>query len=150
VTPPPASFQSCSAAQLSIVGAACKGGGSGDSCGDAFQTLLKADPACYDCLIQFATEAAYARCLAPFLTPTCNHELTCALDCSNTTCSSCPASQEDQCRDGLFAQDGVCRPYIYGYYCAQAALSGPGAFCEFTGDVGPWIQKVGTFYCGGG
>ncbi|MCE7894807.1 MAG: hypothetical protein DYH12_34745 [Sorangiineae bacterium PRO1] len=150
VTPPPASYKACSAPQLGTIAAACKGEGGNPACGDAFQKLLSSDPGCYDCLIQFATEAAYARCLAPFLTPTCNNSLTCALQCSNTSCNQCPASQEEQCRDGLFAQGGVCRPYINGYYCAQAALSGPAAFCEFGGDVGQWIGKVGAYYCGGG
>lgn len=149
-TPPPASFKACNVGQLGTIASACKGAGGNTACGDAFQKLLSSDPGCYDCLIQFATDAAYVRCLAPFLTPTCNHSLTCALECSNTSCNQCPAAQEDKCRDGLFAQGGACRPYINGYYCAQAALSGPAAFCEFDGDVGQWIGKVGAYYCGGG
>jgi hypothetical protein len=150
VTPPPGIFAACNSGQLSVIGSACKGDGSQPACGDAFSKLLGADPACYDCLIQFSTNSAYARCLAPFLSPTCNHELTCALDCSITSCSSCPASQEQSCRDEVFGQGGACRPWVYGYFCAEAALSGPAAFCEFNGDIGQWIQKVGTFYCGGG
>ncbi len=151
VTPPPASFKACNATQLATVGAACKGSGGNSACGDAFQTLLGSDPGCYDCLIQFATEAAYVRCLAPFLSAACNHSLSCAVECSNTSCNACPANQEEQCRDGLFAQGGACRAYINGYYCAEAALSGPAQFCKFDGtDVGAWIQAVGSHYCGGG
>ncbi|MBK7586460.1 MAG: hypothetical protein IPI67_40515 [Myxococcales bacterium] len=150
VTSPPASFKACSGAQLSTITAACKGEGGQQSCQDTFSKLLSSDPGCYDCLIQFATENAYARCLAPFLNPSCNESLTCALACSNTSCGSCPANKEEACRDGLFAQNGVCRPYIYGYYCAQAALSGPAPFCEYKGDFGQWLGQVGGYYCGGG
>jgi hypothetical protein len=150
VTSPPASFKACNSSQLGQIAGACKGEGGNPACSDAFQKLLGSDPGCYDCLIQFATESAYARCLAPYLSPACNHSLTCALECSNTSCNQCPAAKEEACRDGLFSQGGVCRPYVYGYYCAQAALSGPAAFCEYSGDVGQWIGKVGAHYCGGG
>jgi hypothetical protein len=136
--------------QLGTIAAACKGEGGNDACGTAFQALLTSDPGCYDCMIQFATESAYVRCLAPFLTPTCNHSLTCAVQCSNTSCGQCSPAQEDKCRDGLFAQGGVCRPYVNGYYCAQAALTGPAAFCDYAGDFGKWLANVGGYYCGGG
>ena len=142
-------FPSCNQAQLSTIGVQCKGSGGSTACSDAFQKLLGSDPACYDCLVQFATDLAYARCLAPFLSPTCNHELTCALDCSNTSCDQCPPNQQDTCQQKMFSPGGACRGHISGYYCAQAALSGPAAFCDFQGDVGAWIQSVGSYYCGG-
>jgi hypothetical protein len=149
-TPPPASYPSCNAQQLSSIGSACQGSGNSQACQDAFSKLLGSDPGCYDCLVQFSTELAYARCLAPFLTPTCNHELTCALSCSNTSCGDCPQPKKDTCQTEVFAPGGACRSFIGGYYCAQAALSGPAAFCDFNGDVGAWIQAVGGYYCGGG
>ena len=149
-TPPPASFKACSTADLNAIAVACKGQGDNPNCGPAFQKLLSSDPGCYDCLIQFATDAAYVRCLSPFLSPSCNHSLSCAVECSNTSCNQCPAAKEEQCRNGLFAKGGACRDYVNGYYCAQAALDGPAAFCQWGGDTGQWIAKVGAHYCGGG
>jgi hypothetical protein len=151
VTPPAFSSKSCNQAQLSDVAAACQGQGN-PNCGDAFQSLLGSDPGCYDCLIQFGTDLAYVRCLAAFLTQNCNHALTCASQCSQTACGNCPSEQQQEnCSDTVFGQGGMCRSYINGYFCAQAALNGPAAFCEFQNDdVGLWLWNVGNYYCGGG
>lgn len=149
-TPPAVTTKSCNQAQLTTMASACQGQDN-PNCGDAFEDLLGSDVGCYDCLLQFATDLAYVRCLAKFLTPTCNHSLTCALQCSQTACGDCPAPEEDECSDEVFGQGGICRPYINGYFCAQAALNGPAAFCEFANDdVGLWLWNVGNYYCGGG
>jgi hypothetical protein len=148
-TPPAQTSKTCNQQQLTAMATACQGQGN-PNCEGAFQDLLASDTGCYDCLIQFATELAYVRCLAKFLTQSCNHTLTCALQCSNTACGDCPSGQEDACSDSVFGQGGFCRPYINGYFCAEAALNGPGAFCEFDDDVGLWLWNVGNHYCGGG
>lgn len=148
LTPPPVPSKSCSATELASLAAACQGSPPGPGCGQVFQQLLSSNPPCYDCLLQFTTESAYTRCLAPFLTADCNHALTCAVGCSNTSCGQCGPGQEDACQQQVFASGGACTPWVNGYYCAQAALSGPAAFCEFPGSTGQWMQAVGTYYCG--
>ncbi|MBX3126910.1 MAG: hypothetical protein KF718_09345 [Polyangiaceae bacterium] len=148
LTPPPVASSSCSAQELSALAAACQGSPPGPGCGQYYQTLLTSNPQCYGCLLQFTTDSAYSRCLAPFLTPSCNHDLTCALFCSNGSCNQCSPGQDPGCRQQVFEQGGQCASWVNGYYCAQAALSGPGAFCEFSGNAGQWIAKVGGYYCG--
>jgi hypothetical protein len=138
---------SCSSAELDQLKQACNGPQPGPGCGQYYQSLLSSNPKCYDCLLQFSADSAYVRCLVPFLTPGCNHDLTCASFCSNTSCGQCSPGQEDQCSSQVFGSGGQCAPWINGYFCAQAALSGPGAFCEFSGDVGDWIFSVGSHYC---
>ena len=99
-------------------------------------------------LLQFAGDSAFARCLVPFLTADCNHDLTCATSCGNAACGNCSAGQQDSCQEQVFAGSGTCNAWVNGYFCAQAAISGPAAFCEFGGDVGQWISGVGAYYCG--
>jgi hypothetical protein len=127
---------------------ACQGAPPGASCGQWLQSLMASNPKCYDCLLQFTMDAAYVRCLAPYLTASCNHDLTCAVFCSNDSCGQCPPSQEDACQQQLFEANGQCSAWVSGYYCAQAAVNGPAAFCEFGNDVGQWIAGVGAHYCG--
>jgi hypothetical protein len=86
--------------------------------------------------------------LVPYLTPGCNHDLTCAVFCSNGACSQCSNPQQDACQQQVFESGGQCNPWVNGYFCAQAALSGPAAFCDFAGNVGDWIAGVGAHYCG--
>jgi hypothetical protein len=148
LTPPPVASSSCSSPELVALEQACQGALPGPSCGQYLQTLLTANPKCYDCLIQFTTDSAYARCLVPFLTPGCNHDLTCAAFCSSQSCAQCSSAQQEPCQEQVFGTNGQCATWVNGYYCAQAALSGPGAFCDFKNDVGQWIAQIGAHYCG--
>lgn len=112
--------------------------------------MLQEAPGCYDCILQFTGEGAYAKCLAPYLDADCNEALTCALRCSNDSCGDCPTNnQQEQCQDGLFAFNGVCQPWVNGFFCAEAALGGPGAFCDFesAGNAGEWWYRIGQRYC---
>jgi hypothetical protein len=98
---------------------------------------------------QFAGGDALARCLSPHLNEACNHQLTCAVDCLGDTCAQCPAGRQDSCESAALAANGECGSYLFGYYCAEAALQGPGAFCDFDryDDLGLWWQAVGRAYC---
>jgi len=111
--------------------------------------LLDSNAGCYDCLQQFLNPGAAARCLAPFLSASCNHELTCALECSTDTCGGCSAGAKSGCESTAFQAGEACSPYISGYFCARAAFGGPGAFCDAKtiGDIGLWLQGVGAYYC---
>jgi hypothetical protein len=97
---------------------------------------------------QFTYGGAVAKCLAPFLNATCNHALTCAVDCSQS-CADCPATGQKACREAAFASGGACNPFVSGQFCAAAASGGPGAFCdaERISDIGLWLQGVGAYYC---
>ena len=144
-TLPPVPAKACPSADIALVAQGCSGGGPG--CGIAFETLLKKNPSCYNCMLQFGGEDAYTRCLAPYLNATCNHDLTCAVQCGNTSCDQCSPAAQDACETKVFGQGGACRPWVNGYFCAEAALSGPGAFCEWNGNFGSWLKSVGTHYC---
>lgn len=147
LTPPPKTSSSCSAPALAGLATACAGTTATQACTNAFQMLYQDNPACYGCLLQFSGDDAYPRCLASFLTQSCNHALTCAVDCSNTACGGCSSSQDSQCRDDVFASGAACTPWVAGAYCAQAALEGPGKVCEYQNDVGKWFASVGAYFC---
>ena len=144
-TPPPVSAKACPSADIALVAGACSGGSPG--CGAAFEQLLKKNPGCYNCMLQFGGEDAYTRCLTPYLSPNCNHDLTCAVQCGNAACGQCSPAAEDACETQAFGQGGACRPWVGGYFCAEAALSGPAAFCQWNGDFGGWLKTVGSHYC---
>jgi hypothetical protein len=149
VTPPPFTSSSCSATELTALEAGCKGQNPGAACEQALSSLLGSNPTCYDCMLQFlAVDQSLVKCLAPYLTSSCNHDLSCALECSNQSCGQCGTS-EQQCRDQVFQAGGQCQTWVNGGFCLQAALAGPGAFCNFNQDVGAWLRAVGSHYCGG-
>ena len=150
ITPPATPSKTCSSFELDAMEKACgMGMGSDKPCQDYFLALQQSNAACYTCTSQFFGDDAYSRCLAGFLTSYCNHQVTCAVDCSNVTCGdpSCP----DTCGDTSFGKGGACAPHVYGYFCIQAALGGPGKICDFEaagGDGGKWIRSVAGYYCG--
>jgi hypothetical protein len=101
-------------------------------------------------MLQFASDDAYARCLAPYVTDSCNHSLSCAVDCVQTSCNNCSSTgRRSACEDAAFTDAGECRAYVPGYYCAAVAVQGPGGFCDFDryNDLGQWWQAVGQTYC---
>ncbi|MEZ4227823.1 MAG: hypothetical protein R3B89_01585 [Polyangiaceae bacterium] len=142
-TSPAFRSDACTADDLSQLATQCSQG----SCGPAFGLLLNRNPACYDCMLQFTGDDAYARCLAPFLSASCNHNLTCAAQCDAAACGQCGATDEDACGNQVFGSGGDCEDYLIGLYCNQAALGGPAAFCQFNGDVGDWLLGVGNYFC---
>ncbi len=147
-SPPPRTSADCRPQDLSSVETACAGQGGGPDCGSAFQDLFQTNPGCYDCMLQFATQGAYVRCLAPFLSAECNHDLSCATDCSNSTCGDCSPGDQDACEEEAFQAGGECRDFVNGYYCLEAATQGPGGdVCQFNGDLGQWLAQVGNYYC---
>ena len=149
VTTPPFTSSSCTAAELSALEAQCAGQNPGAACEQALNALLADNPTCYDCMLQFlAVDQSLVKCLAPYLSSSCNHDLSCALECSNQSCGQC-GTGEQQCRDQVFQSGGQCQTWVNGAFCLQAALGGPGAFCNFNQDVGAWLRTVGSHYCGG-
>ncbi len=146
---PPAPSTSCTAVELDAIAVACKGPDPGQPCFVALQKLLVQNAACQSCLLQFTGNDAYARCLAPYLTASCNHELTCAVECSDAVCGQCATSQKKACSDALYSSGEACAPFTAGVWCASAALGGPGAFCDYpkNQDAGQWLRTVGEHYC---
>ncbi len=127
---------------------ACAGTPTPASCGTWFANLQNKNPECYACLLPFTGPKAFGTCLQPYLDPSCDHDLSCSLDCQTVACAQCSTdTQKQQCQEGVF--NGVCSGYIQGVYCAYAAFS-QAPFCESTGDSGTWIYNVGNHYCGSG
>ena len=79
----------------------------------------------------------------------CNHYLTCGLACTEAVCGQCPAADKDQCSKTAGEAGHPCNAYAFGWACAIAAISGPGAFCnwEIDKDAGLWLDAVGNRYC---
>jgi len=148
-TTPPFSAASCSSAELDALAMACASSGTSTACAQFFQRLFASNARCYDCMLQFTGQDAYVRCVAPFLTQQCNHDVTCTVDCSNTACARCPADQANTCRQTAFDQGAPCHGLVNGYYCLQAALGGPAQFCDITqySGSGEWLRAVGENYC---
>ncbi|HMJ12561.1 MAG TPA: hypothetical protein VK524_14150, partial [Polyangiaceae bacterium] len=148
-TTTPVRSTACNPADLATLAQACRGENPGPNCVNTFRRLFATNPGCYDCMQQFAFSDAYARCVSPFLSPECNHHLTCAVDCLADTCGQCPGGRQASCQSSALGQNGQCGGHVLGYYCAEAALQGPGAFCDFDryNDLGLWWQAVGGAYC---
>jgi hypothetical protein len=129
---------------------ACTGLTDPAACLPALSKLLGANPGCYDCLQQFLYDGGVAKCLAPFLSPTCNHEFTCYLGCTSATCGQCTADTDrTNCQRIVSTSGGDCFASTSGAYCSAAAFGGPAAFCNLDqiGDVGLWLAGVGAYYC---
>jgi hypothetical protein len=139
----------CNPADLATLVQACTGEEPGPGCVATFNRLATTNPGCFDCMRQFASTDAYARCLSPHLNETCNHQLTCALDCVQDSCSQCANARQAACESSVFNSNGQCNSYLFGYYCSEAALQGPGGFCDFDryNELGLWWQAVGRAYC---
>jgi hypothetical protein len=150
-TSPPAFGKSCTASTLEFVAGACKGATSPASCAPALQMVAQTIPGCFDCLQQFLYDGAVAKCLAPFLSPTCNHQFTCYSGCQSTACGQCTDAARSGCQSTAAGTGGDCASEVSGAYCAAAAFSGPASFCSLqgVGDVGAWLRGVGTYYCSG-
>jgi hypothetical protein len=150
-TPKPVqSLGVCPQSELDQMKAMCTGDPPPPSCQDWFQKEQVANPGCYKCLYQFLGPNGFATCLAPFLDPSCNHQLSCSLDCVSVACSQCTSQYQQQCQNDVFMGSGTCSGYMQGLYCAQTAINGPGAFCNSTGDGAQWLRVVGNHYCGTG
>lgn len=143
-TSPAFRSNACSSDDLNQLATGCSQG----SCGSAFGQLLNRNPSCYDCMLQFTGDDAYSRCLAPFLSASCNHSFTCAAQCNQAACGTCSDADQDACGNEVFGSGGDCEDYLVGLYCNQAAITGPAAFCQFNGDVGDWLLGVGNYFCG--
>ena len=149
LTPPPAQSTSCTSGDLATIAGACPGKTAGTKCTAEIQSLVMSNPGCFDCMQQFLFDGAVVRCLAPFLSATCNHDLSCSTDCTNTACGQCAAADQGTCDKDAFQSGGECQAYVSGTFCAQAAFSGPGAFCNLAADssIGVWLETVGAYYC---
>jgi hypothetical protein len=149
MTTPPAQSTSCTDADLAAVARACPTMSSSPTCSAQVVSLSRTNPGCFDCIQQFLYDGAAVKCLAPFLTASCNQALSCATECVNAACDQCAAGEKKACQDQAFQSGAVCAPYINGYFCAQAAFSGPAAFCDIVtiGSIGGFLRGAGAYYC---
>jgi hypothetical protein len=147
---PTTSLGVCQPYDLDALRDACNGTPTSPSCGQWFQNEKATNPLCYTCVFQFTGTDAYAKCLAPYIRHTCNHELTCTLDCMNQACGQCSTQQVDQCQNDIFQGGGTCSVYTQGIWCAQDAINQKAPFCGSGPDTGDWLRAVGNHYCGTG
>jgi hypothetical protein len=117
----------------------------------ALRMLLVQNPGCFDCMQQFLYDGAVAKCLSPFLSPTCNHHFSCYAGCLSTSCGKCASGDRSACESGASVSGGECGGELAGAFCAQAAFSGPAGFCDLANatNVGAWLRGVGAYYCSG-
>ena len=145
-------------ADLDALQAACMSGPDTGTCVAAFAVLAGQNPACAACITPFDEPfnqlRGIYRCVAPFVTNTCNHSTGCAVECQDTSCSQCPAGSEDQCRNQV-NNGGQCATFVAQTACVGPAV-GPGNLCSPItygappNNFGPWLRAVGDHFCGNG
>jgi hypothetical protein len=162
----PARQYVCSTSELQNVAAVCAGEISTLTCDVDFTFALQIVGApCFACLQNFAFEtvsftgpnreishprsmqSAIRSCAAPYVDATCNHNSACVADCLADTCYDCYTDM-DGCETR--ARSGACAAYFANDQCVTQALGGPAAFCNpmtYQGNLGAWLQAVGTQYC---
>lgn len=155
-TAAPADVNVCSTVELANARAACAAGANGASCDAFFQFEQTSNPQCFACLSPFKVPFSTSefdgifRCVAPFVSSTCNHNTGCATDCQTTSCTQCSTQAAmDQCRFDVTR--GQCASAFQQVTCIQSALVGAGAFCNpgnYNFNYGAWLQGVGGHYCG--
>jgi hypothetical protein len=140
----------CDTSDLQNARAACSGGPDSAACQSFFAFEQATNSACASCLSPFDVPlnqgTGIFRCVAPFVTSTCNHETGCAGDCVTTSCSQCPAGGLLACESSVVT--GQCATYFRQSQCALFAIFGAASFCNPQGGFGSWLGNVGTHYCG--
>ena len=150
-TPIPSIKNVCSANELQNARAACAGGPASIGCQAYFQFEQATNPSCASCLLPFDVPfdgGGLAICLAPFVSPTCNHATACLTNCTDVSCQQCPPGQFNQCRQDV--RNNQCSSFVQDSLCAASAFLGAGAFCNplnYQGNYGRWLQGVGGHYC---
>jgi hypothetical protein len=154
IDPPPAAKGSCAATDLTDARAACGPGAASASCNAYFAFLDAVKPTCSQCLapfhVTFGEATGIYTCLQPFVPANCNHDTGCAVECSDSSCTQCPAGAKTQCENNVRSGNGQCRPYYQQTACIAPALFSSGAFCNpasYGGNYGSWLQGVGGHYC---
>lgn len=162
-TTPPSDVQVCSTIELANARSACSLGPGSAGCAAFFQFEQQQNAACASCLSQFRfdyTQSEFKgifKCVAPFVSSSCNQATGCVTACQDTSCAQCSsAATTEQCRREVMRTQppppGQCASYLLGAACVQAALFGAGSFCNPAsypqGNFGAWLQGVGSRYCG--
>jgi hypothetical protein len=155
-TTSPATSHACTNTELANAQAACAAGADAASCVAFFQFEQTNSPSCYSCLSPFDQPLSQSefngifKCLAPFVSASCDHDTGCATDCQNLSCNQCSGqAATDQCRFDVTR--GECASNFAAASCVQTALGGAGAFCNpqnYSFNFGAWLQGVGGHYCG--
>jgi hypothetical protein len=149
----------CPAQDLANAAEACAGGLDSKACTSFFTVEAGQNSACASCLraLVLPPSGSLDSCLAPYVSPTCNHEMACENDCVQQTCGSCPDTQSYFGCTALVLGGpdpaGAC--FAYGMApgdCVGAALANgsPGSFCSLGNytSVGTWLQGEAEHYCG--
>jgi hypothetical protein len=152
-TPAPAIQHVCSASDLQNAAAACAAGANSTGCQQFMQYEQQQNSGCASCLrpfsVPFDVGTGVFACVAPFVSPSCDHTTGCFADCLSRSCAACASGSVSQCQSSVLS--GACAPYLSGVQCITRALYGTAPFCNpgsYQGDFGQWLQGVGGHYCG--
>jgi hypothetical protein len=150
---PPVQHGVCAATDLQNARAACSGGAHTASCQAFLQFENQTKPTCGSCLTTFDADFqelnGIFECVAPFVSPACDHATGCVRDCETQSCAMCDAASVAQCQTD--ARNGQCQQYFQGAQCVVQSLFGSASFCNpnnYQGNFGAWLQGVGGHYCG--
>lgn len=146
----------CTDGDLDALQAACATGVTG-TCIAALQVLQATNAACATCVSPFAVPFNQLRgiylCAAPFVTNACRRATGCATDCTDSSCTQCPAASVDQCRTQVSQGGGQCANLVLQTACVGAVVN-PGQLCSPAtygiNNFGAWLRAVGDNYCGNG
>ncbi len=149
-TPQPVtSLTACSQANLGAIQEACASNSSG-TCEAVIAKLEQTSPICVKCISQLLGRNGRTACAAPFLTQTCNHELSCLNECLAMSCDGCPSQVKDACVSDAYQKADACGQFVRGIKCSDQASTGQAAMCTPGIDQGKFLYAAGTYYCGSG
>jgi hypothetical protein len=149
---PVTSLGSCSKDDLAAMEKFCNNDSSFVTCIQTLKQYSIDHPGCGKCAIQFATPRLQAICSAAFVDKSCNHTLTCGVDCLVTSCNSCPNSELDQCYQQT--AESACPELTSGSDCAfQQPDNVTGKVCfaaTSSGEIHSLFGGIFQYFCGDG
>ena len=148
-TTAPTTTKSCSTDDLNNAATACAAGAHTAGCQAYFAFENANNASCGSCLAQFDYDfvetRGIAKCVAPNVSATCNHNTGCAADCTTSSCTSCTSANESACESQV--RTGQCLTYYTQSLCIATGL-GSTPSCNPAGKTfGAWLQGVGAHYC---
>jgi hypothetical protein len=149
----PATQRVCTDAQLDTLAIACAAGSDTLACRIAVAALPSS---CQRCIAVFdhpfeQNTGLYA-CAASQVGDGCRRAMGCATSCSQTSCSQCLPTSENQCYALVTGPGGQCRSFHQPATTCTAQALAAGQLCSpFSyANFGQWLRGVGDHFCGNG
>jgi hypothetical protein len=148
----------CSVNELANAGEACSLGAHTQSCASFFSFESSSSPACAQCLSAFDFDYVELKgilaCVAPFVDPSCNHNIACVNDCAASSCMACSGAANNlACQTQELASGGCSGLATNAAPCVATALLVNAGLCNPGLPVpseafGQWLAGVGSEFCG--